>query len=220
MFGCLGRLGCLALLAILAVAGWFTRAWWMPRVGLEPPGVEASASGVEADAAFRPIRESAAERGRAAVASLGPRRGYVTLTGDEAVAYLVSRFVERIPPAAEQVEAAVVGDRLELRARVPLEDLSTIEGLGPLRQLLGARETVHVSGTVEVVRPGLAQFRVERMRVRNLSVPSGAVPILLREIWRGERPDGLAPNAIGIEIPEDVGEIRVRGGQVIFYRTV
>jgi len=218
MFGCLGRLGCLALILVLGVAAWFSREYWMPRVGLEPPRPEASASGD--GAAFVAINDAAAERGREAVASLGPRRGYVTLTGDEAVSYLVSRFVERIPPSAERVQAAVVGDRLEVRADVPLGDLGSIEGLGPLRQLVGSRGEVHVSGTLEMLRPGLAQYRVDRMRVGNFSVPRAATPILLREIWRGERPEGLSSNGLAIEVPEDVGQIRIEDGRVIIYRTV
>lgn len=219
MFGCLGRLGCLVLIVVGGVAAWFTRDQWLPRIGFET-----AASTRAADAAggvdFQPISNSAAERAAEAVGSLSARRGYVTLSGADASSWIVSRFVERVPAGAEVVEAAVVDDRLELRAEVPLGDLGSVEGLGPLREFVGATERIRVSGRLEMVSPGLAQFRVERMRVRNWSVPPAVVPVLLREVWRGERPDGLAPAAIGIEVPDDVGQIRVEGGQVIIYRTV
>jgi hypothetical protein len=215
MFGCLGRIGCLALLAVLGVAAWYTRDKWVDRVGLRQ-SAEASANA----SLYEPISDAAAARGREAVASLSARRGYVTLTGAEAASYLVSRFVQRIPPSAERVEAAVIRDRLELRAEVPLGDLGSVEALGPLRDLIGAREEIQVSGTLQMIRPGLAQYRVRQMRVRNVTVPAAAVPVLLREVWRGERPEGLDSNALAIELPDDVGQVRLEDGQVIIYRTV
>lgn len=218
MFGCLGRLGCLALILIIGVAAWFSRSTWMPAVGLEAPRAESTSE--VAEASFTPVSESAAERGRRAVASLSSQRGYVTLDGAEAASYLASRFVERIPPSAERVEAAVVGNRLELRAEVPLDGLGSAESLGPLRQMLGGREDVHVTGTLRMLRPGLAEYRVQRMRVRDFNVPSAAIPLLLREVWRGERPEGLSADGLGVGMPDDVGEVRIENGKVIIYRTV
>lgn len=215
MFGCFGRIGCLALVLILGAAAWFTRDYWMERAGLQPAnGVESSSVGYE------PVSETAASRGREKVESLSARRGYVTLSGAEAASYLVSRFVERIPPGAEQVEAAVVGSELELRAVVPLGDLGSVEALGPLAGLIGAREEMRVAGTVDMVKPGLAQYRVRRMQIRNLSVPTAAIPVLLREVWRGERPEGLDSRGIAVGLPDDVGQVRLEDGDVIIYRTV
>lgn len=218
MFGCLGRIGCLVLILVGGIAAWFTRDQWLHRVGFDSAASTRSADAAGVD--FQPISNAAAERGSTAVGSLSEQRGYVALSGAEASSWIVSRFTERIPPGAEAVEAAVVGDRLELRAEVPLGDLGSVEGLGPLREFVGASERIRVSGRLEMVSPGLAQFRVERMRVRNWSVPPAVVPVLLREVWRGDRPEGLAPDALGIDVPDDVGQVRVEGGQVIIYRTV
>ncbi len=217
MFGCLGRLGCLVVLLVAAALAWFSREFWVPRVTGQPPAEVAAAPDT---VPWRPLADSAAATARRRVATLSPDRGYVALTPHAAASYFVSRFVSSLPAGAGDVQASVAGERLRLRTEVALADLRSAEILEPVRGLLGDREVIEVAGTLEVLRPGLAQYRVESMRIRELVVPSRAIPRLMRALWTGERPDGLDPNAIGIDMPADVGEIRIRDGQVILYRTV
>ena len=102
---------------------------------------------------------------------------------------VLDSLLRQLPGADSAAEAAVIGDRLYVRAMVPLAQLGG-DALGPLRGMLGARETVLLGGTMDMVRPGLAQFHVNEVKVRDFALPTRAVPRLLRELRRGRDATG------------------------------
>ena len=75
-----------------------------------------------------------------------------------------------------------------------------------------------MGGTFAVIRPGLAQFLVEDVRLGQLPIPRGAIPKLLRQIRRGTRPDGLAENGLPFVVPTYLGDARVAGENITLYK--
>jgi hypothetical protein len=215
MFGCLARLGCLALVLVLAIGGWFTRDLWYPRVFGALEVVEADAGAP----VWQPVTTDASERGRQLVARLSATGGpaAVTLGPAEAAGYVLAGVLRDLPESASDLESTVIGDRLYLRANVALGQLGG-DVLGPLGGMLAERETLVLGGTLEAVRPGLGQFRVAEVKVREFSLPSRAIPRLLRQL-RGTRPlpEGIAEDGIPIELPAGVSDVRVARGQVTLY---
>ncbi|MDF1504288.1 hypothetical protein [Roseisolibacter sp. H3M3-2] len=215
MLGCLRRLGCLSML-LLAGALWYFQDLWWPRarraVGPEPAVVAAADSN-----GWESLTQDRATRGERAVRALAARSGpvYVNLRAGELVSYAFLSLADAPPLPLDDAQAAVVGDRVYVRSVVSLRDLGG--ALGAAGALLPERDTLRLGGQFEVIRPGLAQFRVAEVRVGELPVPAAVVPRLLRTA--GVRsPAGVAPDAIGFQIPQYIGDVRVARGRITLYK--
>ena len=215
MFGCLGRIGCLALVLVIGVAAWFTRAEWLPRVVGEP-----AEEATVAEATWSPVTSETAAAGRAKVARLASSDAPagVALQPAEVAGYVLDDVLQRLPSAAQDVEAAVIGERLYVRAAVRLQDFGA-EALGPLGGMLGERDTLLLGGTLGVLEPGVGQFRVAEVRVGQFTLPQAVVPRLLRRLRRDEatRPAGLADDALAVTLPPGVVDVRIGRGRVSVY---
>ncbi|HEY0970608.1 MAG TPA: hypothetical protein VGE02_06495 [Gemmatimonadales bacterium] len=217
MFGCLGRIGCLALVLVIGAAAWFTRDRWYPVLaGERVVAVDPSST------AWEPVTPAAGGRGQEVVRRLAEARGpsAVALGPAEAASYVLAGVLRDLPQSASGLEASITGDRLYLRASIALGDLGG-DVLGPLAGMVSERETLMLGGTIDMVRPGLAQFRVAEVRVRDFSLPSRVIPRLLDRL-RGSRalPEGVADDGIPLELPGNVADVRVSRGRVTLYEEV
>lgn len=213
--GCLSRLGCLVLVILIAIAAWITRDRWVPRV-------TGHAATTATGPVWEPITPQGADRTRQLLSRLSRPTGPVfgNLSGGDVASYVYQSLAKQLPPSADSIEAAVIGDRLYIRAAVLLKDLGGSASLGPLASMLGDRERMEFGGTFHVVRPQLAEFQVKDIKIRDLSLPSGMIPRVLRQSERGARPEGLSPDGLPIVIPAYLGDVRIGNGKVTLYKTV
>jgi hypothetical protein len=162
-----------------------------------------------------------AERARTSVQLLSRPSGpvFTNIGGADLAAYIFDELSKQLPPSAQDLEAAVIDDRLHVRALVKVSDFGGAGSLGPLAAMLGDREPVEFGGTLELVRPGLAQYRVKVLRLRELSVPSRMIPRLLQRVARGSRPPGLAEDGLPLEIPAFIADVRIGQGHVTLYKS-
>ena len=211
--GCIARLGCLFLLAVLAIGGWYTKDLWLPEKYRSHP---VSTSSVK----WQPITSDGADRTRAALDKLSQARGQVfqSLSAGDLASYAFAELSSKLLGSAQNVETSVNGDVVSLRADVRLADLGGASALGPLGGVLNDREKVQLSGTFNVLKPGIAEFVVKEVKVRNFTVPRGMIPPLIKRL-DGTRPAGINENAIAVPIPRYVGDIRVANGKVTLYKT-
>lgn len=219
MFGCLRRIGCLfVVLCIAVVAAYLTRDRWMPFM----PRVISSSRTTAGGPAWQPVSDEGAARARRTIESLGRRTGpvFVNLTPGDLASYFYIALSEQLPPSADSIEAATIGNRLYVRAVIALDDFKAADALGPLAGMLGRRERLQMGGTFAIIRPGLAQFLVEDVRLGELPIPRGAIPKLMRQIRRGTRPEGLAENGLPFVIPMYLGDARVAGNNITLYKAV
>lgn len=214
MFGCFRTIGCVVVLAAVAAGAWYTRDKWLP----ERPSESRAATNAE----WEVISQPGAARARGAVEKLATKSGpvFVNISPADLASLIFARGGSRLPASASNVRATAVGDRIIVRATVPLDALKGAESLGPLGNLLSGREEVEMSGTLDVIRPGLAQFLVDGLAVRDFTIPRQAIPGLLRQLDRGRRSEGVAPNGVAFETPPHVGDIRVARGRITLYKTV
>ena len=211
--GCIARLGCLFVLVIACIAGWFTRDRWLPeRFRTKPVAA--------APTAWQPVTEVGAERTRAALIKLNQTRGPVfqTLTAGDVASFAFAELGKSVGRSADSLAARIDGDRMTMRAVVHLAELKG--KLGPLGGMLGDRETVEMSGTVQVIKPGLAALSVQTAKIGRIALPQGMIPRLLREIDKGRRPEGLPDNALALQVPPYVGDIRISNGKVTLYKNM
>ena len=219
MFGCLRRLGCLVIL-LIGVGLYLVRdTWWpyvRPTVAREPE-VTVAPNG-ETEGGWESLDQEKAERGERAVRALAARSGpaYVNLRAGELASYAFLSLADTPPLPLNDAQAAIVGDRVFLRSVVSLRDLGG--SLGAVSGLLPERDTLRIGGTFDVVRPGLAQFRVLEAQLGSVPLPSSILPRVLR---RGGATggQGVAPDGVGIPVPRYIGDVRVARGRITLYKT-
>jgi hypothetical protein len=144
---------------------------------------------------------------------------FTNVRAADVASYVFDELSKQMPPSAQNAEAAVIGSELCVRALVRLTDFGGAGALGPLASMFGDREPVQFCGTMEVFRPGLAEYHVKSLKVRDLSIPGPAVPRLLKNIEHGTRPEGLADDALPLKVPPYIADVRISKGRVTLYKT-
>lgn len=213
--GCLKQIGCLVVLVVLAVAGWFTRDMWWDRV----TGRNSTTS---AEIVWTPISEAPASKARERVSALSKRGGavYANLTPAEVASLLLAESGGKLPASVSDVEAAIVDDRISVRATVDLSDFKSAEGLGPLRELLTGSQRVTVTGTPLVAGEGQGRLRVHEVRIGDLPIPRALVSRVLSQVYRTNSSAGVGDEpSIDFPLPSYIGDMRVANGRLTLYKT-
>lgn len=215
MFGCAYRLGCAVLLLVLGALGWHFRDKWVPKVK-----AMISAEAPAGEAGWAPITVAGGTRASERIATLGRRGGpaYVTLTPTEFAAYVLGSALGEVVARDTATQAVVEGDLLFIRTRIRLADIGGKESLGALARMFNDTEPLLVGGTLTMVRPGLAQFRLKEVAVRELKVPRSAVGTLVKRWGPTPRPDSLATDGLPVKLPADVVDLRLADGKVTLYK--
>ena len=213
--GCLRRVGCLVVLVAIVIGLWITQDQWMHYVR---PGAPRAAT---AERVWQPLSPDAAARGKRAIDGLATARGpvYANLTANEIASYVVQAAGGAFPSSADSVEAAVIGDILYVRAIVPTKDIAKSGALGPLAGLLNERERISLGGSFHVIRPGLSEFQLRDVKLRDFSVPHRAIPRLVQQITKGKRTAGVAEDALPVPTPTSLADVRIANGRVTLYKT-
>jgi hypothetical protein len=206
----------MVVVLVIAIIAWLTSDRWLPRVSSHAP-VAASTGPV-----WEPLTPQGAERTRQMLTRLSKPTGPVfgNLSGGDVASYVFESLSKQLPQSADSVEAAVIGDRLYIRASVRLQELGGTSVLGPLAGMLGDRERMEFGGTFHVIRPQLAEYEVKDIKLRDLSIPAAMIPRVLRQSERGSRPEGLSPDGLPLVVPAYLGDVRVANGRVTLYKTV
>lgn len=219
MFGCLGRIGCGLLLLILGAAGWHWRDAWLPRA---KEMVTANMPRPAEDAAgWAPLSTAGARRATERIQQLSTLTGpaYVNIAAADFASYALRSALVHLSEVDSVPEALADGDKLFLRTRVRLADLGGRESLGPLSSMFQDAEPVMIAGQLNPVRPGLAQFRLTDVALRDLKVPKAAITQLVKRWGPPTRPAGVASDALPVELPRFVGDLRIGNGRVTLYKT-
>jgi hypothetical protein len=219
MFVCLRRIVLLAVLCVAAVAAYLTRDRWIgyvPWLKSTPRSTTTAAGGPK----WEPVTDDGAARARQAIESLGKRSGpvFVSLTPGDLASYFYIALAQQLPPSADSIQATTVGSRMYVRAVISLDDFKAADALGPLSGFVGRREPLPMGGTFALVRPGLAQFLVEDVRLGELPIPRGGIPKLLRQIRRGSMPPGVSESGLPFVVPTYVADARVADGKITLYK--
>ncbi len=206
------KIGCLVVLLLGAFAGWMLRDRLFP--GSRPAPAATTA-------AWERLSPAGAARMRTALATLQKPTGpvFVTVRPGDLASYVFEQLAKQLPPSADSVEAGAFGDRMYIRASVKPSDFGGGDVLGPLAGFLSERERMQFGGAFHVIRPGLAEFRVQEVRFREFPVPSGAIPRLLKRIERGARPPGVSDDGLPLLVPPYIGDVRTEPGRITLYKS-
>ena len=218
MKGCLKRAGCLVVILLVAVWYWYARVE-RPAAGTAPA---TAATATSVSSGWHPLTAADAERGRLAVQSLERQAGpvFANLTPAEAASYIFMVLAKQLPPSAKNAEASITGDRLYVRSDVELKDFGGAKSLGPLGMLLGERDSVRLGGTINMLRPGLAEFLVQEVKLGKIDVPSGLIPRLLTQMKKGKTVEGISQNGLPMVMPPYISDVRISNGKITLYKSV
>lgn len=215
---CLGRLGCLVVLVVLAALAWFTRDRWLGRV----PFINRDSTVTTTRAStWQPLTTDGAARARTALRRLEGRSGpvYVNVAPADLAAYIFQELSGALPTGADSVEAAAIGDQLIVRAVLPTSLFGDRKSLGPVAALLGDRERVQFGGRLRILRPGLGEFRVTELKLRDFTLPRALIPRIIGQMSRN-RPAEVAADALPLRTPNHIADVRVANGVVTMYKTL
>ncbi|QJR35552.1 hypothetical protein [Gemmatimonas groenlandica] len=165
----------------------------------------------------------AGSAGRESIARLSRRNGpaFVSLRAPDLAGVLATGMSKLLPASATRPEVAIVDEQVLVRTVVELRDVA---GDGALRGLLGValdgRDTLRMAGTLDLVRPGLAEYRVRELRIKGIDVPPRLIPALVGAMHRAVTADSLPSDALPIPLPKAVADVRVANGKVTLYKAV
>lgn len=226
--GCGRRLGCIALLVVLAAAAWLARDRWPGWVSRLERRIRETAHGAPAapratadSVSWRPVTLGGASHAERLLLSLGDRgsAAYTSILPSDFASFMLMDIAGRVPPPQDSTEAAILDRQLAVRTSIDIKAFGGRTAFGPLGGLLADREPLTLAGTFDVVRPGVAEFHVEQLTVHGLAVPSPLIPPLVHKVEIGAHPAGLAPDALLLNVPPYVTDIRVVGARIAVYRS-
>jgi hypothetical protein len=172
---------------------------------------------------WEPLSPTDAERGRVAVESLAQRSGpvFVNLTPTQAASYIFLVVAKQLPPSARNVQASIRGDRLYVRSEVDLKDFGGAGQLGTLGMLLGSRDSVLLGGNIHMIKPGLAEFVVQEVKLGHLQVPKSLIPRLITQMKKKGKPvEGISPSGLPMVMPPYISDVRIANGRITLYKSV
>jgi hypothetical protein len=210
--GCLRRIFYAVVLLAVLGAGWYFRNDLLRLLDRRETVAEAPAP-----PEWLPLTPEGAARARTIVSRLERRSGRVyenVVPADLSALVFEELSRQSLPQSATNIEAAAIGNTLAIRANVRLSDFGGKDVLGALGSVLDDREQVQFGGLLEVVRPGLAQYRVTSLRIGRLDVPPPLIPRLIQRIGQGARPEGIAADALPLEIPNYIADVRIGSNTV------
>jgi hypothetical protein len=220
MKGLFRRLGCLIIIILICVAVWY----WYARVPTSKSTTTSTTVGTttSSTSGWQPLTPADADRGRAAVQSLGSQSGpvFANLTAAEAASYIFTVLAKQLPPSAQNAQAAIIGDRLYVRSDVELKDFGGSKALGPLGMLLGDRDSVRFGGTINMLKPGLGEFLVQEVKLGKLDVPSALIPRILTQMKRSKPVEGISQNGLPMVMPSYISDVRIADGKITLYKSV
>lgn len=210
MSGCLTLpfrvLGCLVLLLLLA-AGWLYRdriVQFVHEVTAEPE--------TAAETVGRPT-EGGARRALDKVDSLNAwRADSVVLTAAEMASMIGAGLDPAFRGRLDSLQVRLEEGRVSIEASLLTGSIPK-EALGPLGEMIGAREHLAAAGTVAVVGRGRAEWTVDRLSLGSFPFPRDMIPRLL------ERALGSRSAAVPFVIPAGIRAVRIRPAGVILYGT-
>jgi len=220
MRGFFRRLGCLLIILLILLAVWYWYARVPTTTGTTTSTTVGTATSVSSG--WQPLTAADADRGRAAVQSLGRQSGpvFANLTAAQAASYIFTVVAKQLPPSAQNAQAAIIGDRLYVRSDVELKDFGGSKSLGPLGMLLGDRDSVRFGGTINMLKPGLGEFLVQEVKLGRFEVPNALVPRILTQMKRGKQPEGISQNGLPMVMPAYISDVRISNGKITLYKSV
>lgn len=136
----------------------------------------------------------------------------VVLTASEIASLIGNGLDRQVRRDIDSLKVELGDDVIGLSGNVTTTRLPR-ELLGPFGTALGPKEPVAATGRLIVTGPGSAEWRVERLRVRNFSFGQSVTAKIVEQGLGGSSDGGIR-----FKLPPGIDDIRVRPTGVTLYR--
>jgi len=175
-----------------------------------------------ADGAWAPLTALGARQAEDQIVALGAGPTgpvFASLHPADFAAYMLLDVAGTLPPRADSARAAAAHGRLWIRTRADVAHAMPDGALGRGLALVGGRPSVELGGTIDVIRPGVAEFRVEALRIHDWPAPQVLIPAIIRRVEAGRHPADVAANGLLLNLPAYVADVRMTPGKVVLYKS-
>jgi hypothetical protein len=203
--GCLRRvIATLVMLALLAGAWMYReriRVAWQDLRGAREDAVVASPE-------LAMVAEAKLD------ALLDGSSAHAALSAVELESLLLYRYQGAIPGFLGTPAIELRGERLRLRARIPVDKLPNVEGIGEAAAFLPDTTELTVAGRLLPLAPGRVAFTIEDVSAQRFPLPRRFVPRALERLGRRDEP-GLPPDAMALPLPPGVTAAYIRRDSLV-----
>jgi len=205
MIGCIRRIMTVVVLLVLLAGAWLfrdrIRSAWHDIRGIE-------------EAPTEPSPELAAQAERKLQALRDGSSASASLSAVELESLLLHRYPGVLPSFLDSPTVELDGDRLELRARVPVDNLPHVEGLGEAAAFLPDTTDLAVSGRLLPLRNGRVAFGIDRVSAARFPLPDRFIVSALDRLGRADEP-GLPRDAIALPLPPGASTAYIRRDSLV-----
>jgi hypothetical protein len=138
----------------------------------------------------------------------------IVLNEDELQSLLQFKYRELLPAFVESPHVTLRGNKIEVRARMPVDRIPRVSGLGEAADFLPDTTDVSVTGQLLPLSKGRAALAVDRVRASGIPLPQRLVPGALTKMGRKDEP-GLPKDALGLPLPPGTQSAYVRGDSLV-----
>lgn len=205
MKGCVRRVVALFMLLLLLAGAWLFRdrirtAWddWRGNeVEVQQPSPELAAG---AERKLLALRDGSARS--------------VSLSALELESLLLHHFEGVLPAFLDSPQVAFDGDRLRLRARVPIDKLPRVDGFSDVVAFLPDTTELAITGKLLPLASGRVGFGVDDVRAARVPLPNRFITGALTRLGRRDEV-GLPTDAIAFGLPPGVTAAYIRADSLV-----
>lgn len=202
---CLGRVIALLMILLLLAGAWIFRdrirtAWneWRGNEEVvEAPSAELAAG---AQDKLDSLRDGSAAS--------------VSLSAIELESLLLHRYRGVLPAFLDSPQVSLDDDRLQLRARVPIDKLPRVDGLSDAAAFLPDTTELSVSGKLLPLDSGRIGFGIDDVSAARVPLPDRFISGALTRLGRRDEA-GLPADAIAVNLPAGASAAYIRGDSLV-----
>ena len=71
-----------------------------------------------------------------------------------------------------------------------------------------------------MLRPGLAEFLVQEVKLGKIEVPTALIPRLLTQMKKAKTVEGISQNGLPMVMPPYISDVRISNGKITLYKSV
>jgi hypothetical protein len=142
----------------------------------------------------------------------------VTLTELELQSLLRYKYQALLPAFVDSPQIELAGEKIHVRARVPVDRLPQFKELGEAAAFLPDTTELGVEGKLLPLEGGRVALAIDRVSAARIPLPKRLVPGALKQLGREEEP-GLPADAFAIRLPPGASAAYVRGDSLFFLST-
>lgn len=141
----------------------------------------------------------------------------VKLSSVEIQSLLDYRFVQVLPAFVDSPQIELEDGKIKVNARVPVDQLPEISGLGDAAAFLPDTTDLGMTGTILPLGTGRIAIAIEQVNAASIPLPNRLVPPALRKLGRRNEP-GLPQNALAVPLPPGAASAHVAGDTLVITR--